>query len=118
MFKKIIAHWTKPKNPESPRFRREMAERISGQHIKYITEKRGDNEDVIGRSGSLNIKNGNGENEFIVSTPTEGTILRCCIDDMQAWELMSHDGVVITAPDLEHDGVERTIVVHYVYYRK
>ncbi len=118
MFKKIIAHWTKPKNPESPRFRREMAERISGQHIKYITERRGDNEDVIGRSGSLNIKDGNGENEFIVSTPTEGTILRCCIDDMQAAELMSHDGVIITAPDLEHGGVERTIVVHYVYYRK
>ncbi len=118
MFKKVIAHWTKPKNPDSPRFRREMAERISGQHIKYITEKRNDNEDVIGRSGSLNIKEQDDGAYFLVSTPTEGTILRCRIVDMQAWELMSHDGVVITAPDLEHGGVERTIVVHYVYYRK
>ncbi len=114
MFKKIMVHWTKSKNPDSPRYRREMAERISGQHIKYITENRGGNEDVIGRSGSLNIK----DDLFIVSTPTEGTILRCRIDEMQAWELMSHDGVVITAPDLEHGGAERTIVVHYVYYRK
>ena len=31
---------------------------------------------------------------------------------------MSGDGVVITAPDKEHGGVERTITVHYVYYRK
>ena len=36
---------------------------------------------------------------------------------MQAWELLSKDGVVITAPDLEHGGVERTIIVFYVYYR-
>ena len=115
MFKKVIAHWTRPKDPASPRFRREMARRISGQHIKYITERNGDNDEVIGRSGSLNIKE---DTYFIVSTPTEGTILRCLIDDMQAWELMSHDGVVITAPDLEHGGIERTIVVHYVYYRK
>ena len=27
------------------------------------------------------------------------------------------DGVVITAPDLEHEGRERTIIVYYVYYR-
>ncbi len=117
MLKKVIAHWTKSKDPNSPRFRRDMAERISGQHVKYITERHGDNEDVIGRSGSLNIKDGNGEGEFIVSTPSE-TILRCHIVDMQAWELMSRDGVVITAPDLEHGGVVRTITVHYVYYRK
>ena len=109
MFKKLF----KTKDPSNPRFRREMAERISGQHVKSITERHGDNDDVIGRSGSLNIK----DDLFIVSTPSE-TILRCRIDDMQAWELMSHDGAVITAPDLEHGGVERTIVVHYVYYRK
>ena len=109
MFKKLF----KTKDPSNPRFRREMAERIAGQHVKYITERRGDNDDVIGRSGGLNIK----DDLFIVSTPSE-TILRCRIDEMQAWELMSRDGVVITAPDLEHGGVERTIVVHYVYYRK
>ena len=90
-----------------------IARELHGQAIKYVTERRNDNDDVIGRSGSLNIK----DDLFIVSTPSE-TILRCRIDDMQAWELMSHDGAVITAPDLEHGGVERTIVVHYVYYRK
>ena len=114
-FKKVIAHWTKSKDPNSSRYRHDMAEKICGYPIKYITEKHGDNEDVIGRSGSLNIKKET--DELIVSTPSE-TILKCNIDDLQAWILMSGDGVVITAPDKEHGGTVRTITVHYVYYRK
>lgn len=113
--KKVIAHWTKSKDPNSSRFRHDMAEKISGYPVKYITEKHGDNDDVIGRRGSINIKRET--DELIVSTPAE-TIMRCDIDEMQAWILMSGDGVVITAPDKEHGGEVRTITVHYVYYRK
>ncbi len=115
MFKKVFEKLTRSKNPDSSRFRHDMARRICGHHIRYITEKKGegDVEEVIGREGSLNIK----DDCLIVSTPSE-TILRCQIDRMQAWELLSHDGVVITAPDMEHGNVERTIIVHYVYYRK
>ena len=113
MFKKLFEKLSGAKNPESSRFRHEMAQRISGHHIRYITEKINDIDEVIGREGSINIK----DDDIIVSTPSE-TIMRCHIDEMQAWELLSHDGVVITAPDNEHGGVERTIIVHYVYYRK
>ena len=115
LFKKAFAHWTKSKDPNSSRYRHDMAEKICGYPIKYITEKHGDNEDVIGRSGSLNIKRET--DELIVSTPSE-TVLKCDIDQLQAWILMSGDGVVITAPDKEHGGEVRTITVHYVYYRK
>ena len=115
IIKKAIAHWTKSKDPNSSRYRHDMAEKICGYPIKYITEKHGENEDVIGRSGSLNVKRET--DELIVSTPAE-TILRCDINDLQAWILMSGDGVVITAPDKEHGSVVRTITVHYVYYRK
>lgn len=112
MFKKLFEKLTKSKNPESSRYRHDMAKQICGHHIRYITEKKNDVDEVIGRDGSLNIK----DDCLIVSTPSD-TILRCHIDEMQAWELLSHDGVVITAPDIEHGGVERTIIVFYVYYR-
>lgn len=97
---------------QSVKERRAMAMRITGHHIRYITERKNDIDEVIGRNGSLNIK----DDCLIVATPSD-TILRCRIDDMQAWELLSHDGVVITAPDIEHGGNTRTIIVYYVYYR-
>lgn len=113
MIKKLFAHWTKSKNPDSKRYRYDMAQKICGHHIKYVTERHADDvEEVIGKNGGLNIR----DDEFIVFASAD-IIMRCKIEDMQAWELMSHDGVVITAPDLEHGGVERTIIVHYVYYR-
>lgn len=113
MIKKLIAYWTKSKNPDSKRYRYDMAQKICGHHIKYVTERHADDvEEVIGKNGGLNIR----DDEFIVFASAD-IIMRCKIEDMQAWELMSHDGVVITAPDLEHGGVERTIIVHYVYYR-
>ena len=98
--------------PGTPRYRREMAERICGHHIKYVTEKLGETDEVIGRDGGLNIRNG----EFIVFASAD-IIFRTNVDELDAWELLSKDGVIITAPDLEHGGKERTIIVYYVYYR-
>ena len=100
------------KNPESLAYRREMAEKIAGHRIRYVTEKVNGVDEVIGREGSIDLRNG----EFIVFASSE-VILRCDIDQLQAWELLSKDGVVVTAPDKEHGGAERTIIVYYVYYR-
>ena len=86
---------------------------VVGQHIKYVTEKKNDVEEVIGRNGGLNIR---GE-DFIVYASAD-VVFRCKIDDLQIWELMSHDGVVLTGPDREHGGEVRTVIAHYVYYRK
>ena len=112
LFKKIFEKATKSKNPDSKRFKWDMARKISGHHVKYVTEEINGNHEVIGRSGALNIKG----DELLVFASAD-VLMRCKIDDMQAWELMSKDGVVITAPDLEHDGKERTVIVHYVYDR-
>ncbi len=109
LFKKL----TKSKNPDSKKFRREMAYAVSGQHIKYVTEKRDGVDEVIGRNGGLNIRN----DEFIVYASAD-VVFRCPVDDLQIWELLSRDGVVLTGPDLEHGGVERTVIAYYVYYRK
>ena len=114
IFKEISKRMTKSKNPDSKKFKREMAEAICGQHIKYVTERVDGIEIVIGRSGSLNIRN----EEFIVHTPSEGVLFRCPVDELTASELLSKDGVVLKGPDLEHDGKERSIIAFYVYYRK
>ena len=101
------------KNPESYAFRLERARSLHGQAVKYVTEHRNDNEDVIGRGGSLAL---HGET-FIVDS--SGDRIFCCnVRDLEANNLMSGDGVVITGPDSLHGGAVRTITVHFVYYRK
>ena len=109
---KVFEKLTKSKNPESKRYRMDMAKRICGHHVKYVTERKDDVEEVIGRSGGLNIR----DDELLVFASAD-VLMRCKIADMQAAELLSHDGVVITAPDLEHGGAVRTIIVYYVDYR-
>lgn len=100
------------KNPDSLRYRRKMAETIAGHAIRYVTEKRNDVEEVIGRGGSVEVRNG----ELIVFASGE-VLFRCEVDELRAWELLSRDGVVLTAPDKESGGAERTVIVYYVYYR-
>ncbi|MBR6680738.1 MAG: hypothetical protein IKL59_05705 [Clostridia bacterium] len=109
LFKRL----TKSKNPDSKKFKRDMAYAVCGQHIKYVTEKKNDVDEVIGRNGGLNIRN----DEFIVYASAK-VLFRCKIDELQIWELLSRDGVVLTGPDLESGGVERTVIAYYVYYRK
>ncbi len=104
---------TKSKNPDSKKFRRDMALSVDGKHIRYVTEKRNEVDEVIGRNGGLNIR----DDEMILYASAD-VIFRCKIDELQIWELLSHDGVVLTGPDAEHGGVKRTVVAYYVYYRK
>lgn len=85
---------------------------ICNHHVKYVTEKIDEVDEVIGRNGALNIR----DDEMLVFASAD-VIMRFKIDEMDAWELLSKDGVVITAPDLEHDRKIRTVIVYYVYYR-
>ena len=101
-----------PKKTDSRAHRWEMARKICGHHIRYVTEKRNGVDEVIGREGGLNLR----DDELLVFASAD-VIFRCKVDDLSAWELLSKDGVVLTAPDLEYGGAERTIIVYYVYYR-
>ena len=47
----ILDIFKKKKDPSNKKYRLEMAERISGQAIKYVTERRNDVEEVIGKGG-------------------------------------------------------------------
>ena len=101
------------KNPESYAFRLEKAKELHGQVIKYVTEHRNGNEDVIGRGGALTLK----DDSFIVDSSGDRLFV-CNVKDLEASTLMSGDGVIIKGPNMLEDGKERTITVHFVYYRK
>ena len=113
LLSKVFKKATESKNPDSKRYRWDMAQQICGQHIKYVTERQDGVETVIGRNGGLNLRG----DEFIVYASAD-VIFRCKVDDLRASELLSKDGVVLTGHDLEHGGAERTIIAFYVYYRK
>ena len=110
LFKKLFEK--RSKNPNTKQYRWAMAEQMSKHHIRYVTEKINGVDEVIGKNGGLNIRG----DELLVFASAD-VLMRCKIEEMQAWELLSKDGVVITAPDLEHGGKLRTVVVYYVYYR-
>ena len=101
------------KDENSYSFRLERARSLHGQVIKYVTENRDGNEDVVGRGGSLCLHG----DEFIVDSSGE-RLFSCNVRDLEASNLMSGDGVVIKGPDAQNGHCMRTITVHFVYYRK
>ena len=106
-------HWTKSKNINSKRYKRDLAEYLNGRSLKCVTERIDGIEEVIGKSGAIIKK----DDELIVYA-SQDVILRTKILDLYAWELLSLEGVILNAPDLEHGGAERTIIAYYTYYRK
>lgn len=100
------------KPEEKLSFKTDMARRMTEKRLKYATERDGDTDTVIGKNGGFNVRDG----QLIVSADN-GVIFRCSIAEMDVSELMSLEGAIISAPDLEHGGKRRTIVAYYVYYR-
>ena len=90
-----------------------MAMSINNQHIRYVTEKKDEVDEVIGRNGGINIR----DDELLLYASSD-VLFRAKIEELQIWELLSKDGVVLTGPDLEHGGAVRTVIAYYVYYRK
>jgi hypothetical protein len=103
----------KAKDPDSYAFRLEKAKSLHGQPVKYVTENRDGNEDVVGRGGALALHG----DEFIVDSSGDRLFV-CKVKDLEAATLMSGHGVVIKGPNLLENGKIRTITVHFVYYRK
>ena len=100
-------------NPESYAYRLKTARELHGQAVKYVTEHRDGNEDVIGRGGSLAVHG----DKFIVDSSGDRLFVTD-IRNLEASRLMSGDGVIISGPNELQEGLRRTITVHFVYYRK
>ena len=101
------------KKPGTYAYRLERARELHGQVIKYVTERKDNNDDVIGRGGALAIHG----DTFIVDSSGD-RLFQCNIAELEIAMLMSGDGAVIKGPDLLRGGEERTVTVHFVYYRK
>jgi len=109
---KLFKRLTKPKNENSLRFKQDMAERMNGRHIRYVTERENDQDIVIGHDGCLAYRNG----ELIVLS--DGVVkFRVKVAEMKASELMSLEGIILSGPDIENGGIERTVIAYYKYYR-
>ena len=90
------------------KFRRNMAKKLHGMHIKYAEERFPDQDDVIiGREGALLVRG----KEFMIFS-SQHDVFRSKTDESDFSELMSLGGAVITGFDLL-SGKERTIIVHY-----
>ncbi len=113
MFKKSKSSWTKSKNVNSKRYKNDLANYLDGKQLKCVTERINGIEEVVGKSGAIIKK----DDELLVYS-SQDVLLRTKIIDLQAWELLSLEGVVITAPDIEHGGEERSIIAFYSYWRQ
>lgn len=90
----------------------EKVRSLHGMSIRYVTERRNDNDDVIGRGGSLSVR----EEELLVFSSGE-ILFRFPVSQVRTSDLMSGDGVVLEGHDLL-SGRERRIIAYFVYYRK
>lgn len=102
-----------PKDESSPAFRREMAKKLDGRHIKYVTVRVEGIEEIIGREGHINILPCGDEVAVVCGIESK---FRGKIDGTAMWELLSLEGVVITGVDLD-TGEKKSITAYYKYYR-
>lgn len=99
--------------PGSRAFRIRKARSLHGQIVRYVTEQTDGREEIIGRGGNISVR----DEELLVYSSGE-ILMRARIDTLEAADLLSGDGVVLSAPGFERDGKPRKIVVYFVYYRK
>ena len=100
-------------NPDSTAYRVEQALKISGQPVKYVTERIDNNEDIVGRGGSVTAV----DKELIIDSSGERLFV-CDIKNVDISWLMSGNGVVVSGPNTLEGGRHRSLTVHFVYYRK
>jgi len=101
------------KDANSVQARKKRALELHGQAIKYVTERVDENDNVVGRGGSLSVRN-----DELLLFSSDKILLRADVAALDASYLLSGDGVVLSAPNKEENGRERRYVAYFVYYRK
>lgn len=86
--------------------------RFDGKSIQYAVERADGIERILGKNGGIVILP-----DVIVVMCEAHEVFRCRIKGSTVAELMSGNGVEITGID-DNTEERRTVIAHYVYYRK
>ncbi len=98
--------------PGSKAYRVMMAEKFNNLIIESVTERVDNQEILVGRAGSISIK----DKSFIICC--EGKVVfHGNTEEIDVSELMSKNGIIVAGFD-EEKGERRTVVAHFSYYRK
>ena len=109
----LLERLIRKKAPNSTAARKHRVMELHGQAIKYVTERVDENDNVVGRGGSISVRN-----DQLILFSSDKILLRADILDLDVSYLLSGDGVVLAAPNLEEGGKERRYIAYFVYYRK
>ena len=87
---------------------RAIASKLNDSHIKYASDKTDGEEIIVGRSGHVNIVDGDCF-ELVFGVES---IFKFKIDEMTIWEFMSLDGATVSGTDL-NTCKEKTFILYY-----
>ncbi len=85
-----------------------IAQKLHDSHIKYASDKTSGEEIIVGRSGHVNIVDGDCF-ELVFGVQS---IFKFKIDNMTIWEFMSLDGATVSGLDL-NDCKEKMFILYY-----
>ncbi len=86
---------------------------LHGKVIRYVGEQQNGSEVVLGRGGSISVKDG----QLLVFSSHE-VLFRSKCEDTEISHLLSGDGVILHAANLERGGIEQTITAFFVDHIK
>lgn len=98
--------------PGSRKYNLQTAEKFNNLIIESVTERVDNEEILIGKSGSISIK----DKTFIVCCDGK-VVFHGNAEEITVAELMSRNGIIISG-FCEEKGETRTVVAHFSYYRK
>ena len=110
VFKRLFA----PRNENSRRFKKEMAQKLDKRAIKYCAQREESGEEIIvGKNGMINLRDGE-----LILLSGDRILFRGRIGEFTASELMSLEGVILEGPNLEEGGKRCKIVAYYTDFYK
>jgi len=101
------------RDTSSPRFRRYMAGKVNNRKLAYVTLRREAGDVVLGKDGYIHVTD-DGRLRVICGMDA---VFDGAVDETKIAEFLSLDGAVIEGDDAV-SGEHRTVLAHYLYYRK